>query len=457
VTSLRALQDLGRRRSRALAGAAFGRTGADQPRSRTAAGLSPVRPVSGRGTTGLAPVRPGGTSGFDRALSGGRRSGRRLGGLARRAVGRNSVLRHIDYVLLLAALGLSGLGAVLVWSAVGASGAGGGRSYLVREAIGIVLGLVCMFLVSMLGYRQLKLYAPVVYGISILGLLAVFSPLGKTVNGSRSWVKLPAGFELEPSEIAKLGVILMTAMILSELRRGDSRPRIRAVALASLCALVPIALVYKQPDLGVVIILLLIVAGMIALSGIRLWLLGSMTAAAVLAVLAVLKLNLLKGYQKARIEAFLHPSANPLTTGYQAHQARLAVGSGGMFGEGLFHGHLLAGSFITNPQTDFIFAVAGEQLGFIGAAVIVGLFAIVLLRALRIAQRADDQFGMLVAVGVAIWLAVQAFINIGMTVGLIPVTGVPLPFLSYGDSAMVIDFIAVGALQAVHRRRSMFN
>jgi rod shape determining protein RodA len=378
--------------------------------------------------------------------------------LLRRLAGRNSPLRHLDWVLLAAAVGLSLLGTLLVYSATEPQPGVDAKSYVIKQLVAIVLGLTLMVAVSMLGYRQLRLYAPVAYGLSILGLLAVLSPLGSTIQGGKEWLLLPAGFSVEPSEFAKLGIILMCAMILSELRSSRTRPGLRAVALAAAVVLVPTALVVAEPDLGETVLMLSLLAGLIALSGIRLRWLLAMAVVAAGGVAAVLKLHLLKSYQSGRLTSFLHPAADPTGTGYSAHQALIAVGSGGLYGQGLFHGTLINGVFLgPEQQSDFIFAAAGEQLGFIGTAVIIGLLAVVLLRALRIAQRADDQFGMLVASGVAIWFAVQAFINIGQTVGIAPVTGIPLPFLSAGGSAMLIDMIAVGALQAVHRRRSVFS
>jgi rod shape determining protein RodA len=216
-------------------------------------------------------------------------------------------------------------------------------------------------------------------------------------------------------------------------------------------------LVEREPDLGVVIIMLLLLAGLIALSGLRLRWLAGLGAAGAVTVLAVLNLHLLKAYQLRRLTSFVNPAADPQGTGYNAAQAKIAVGSGRMFGQGLFHGQLIGGNFVPEQHTDFIFAVAGEELGFVGCAVIIGLLAILLLRTLRIAARADDQFGMLMASGIAIWFAVQSFINIGMTIGIMPVTGLPLPFVSYGGSAMFADMIAIGALQAVHRHRTVFS
>jgi rod shape determining protein RodA len=380
--------------------------------------------------------------------------------LLRRAVARDSKLRHLDWVLLATVLSLSLLGTLLVWSATQplliASGADP-RTYLMKQLLNIAIGLVLMTTVSLLDYRQLRMYAPVLYGVSLLGLIAVLSPLGASVNGSKSWIAVPGGFQIEPSEFGKIAIILTTAMLLSQVRQTENRPRIRSVGLAIGIAAVPIALVVLEPDLGVAIIMLMVLIGLIALSGIRLrWLVG-MAVGGALTVLVVLNLHLLHAYQLSRLTSFLNPTADPQGSGYNAAQAKIAVGSGGVFGQGLFHGQLISGNFVPEQHTDFIFAVAGEELGFIGAAGIIALLAVLLLRALRIAARADDQFGMLVASAIVIWFAVQSFINIGMAVGIMPVTGLPLPFVSYGGSAMFADMIAMGILQAVHRHRSMFN
>ncbi len=165
-------------------------------------------------------------------------------------------------------------------------------------------------------------------------------------------------------------------------------------------------------------------------------------------------MHLLKPYQLHRLAAFLHPGADPAGAGYSAAQSKIAVGSGGLLGQGLFHGQLITGGFIPEQHTDFIFAAAGEELGFVGAVTIIVLLGIVIVRALLIAARADDLFGMLVATGIAIWFTAQAFINIGMTIGMVPVTGLPLPLVSYGGSAMLADMLAVGALQAIRQSQA---
>ncbi len=408
----------------------------------------------------LAPVRlDGGTSrrlGIGSGdVGGGGRS--RLSELLRRIFGARSPLRTLDWILIVAVLALSLIGTLLVWAATDTSGPSGSDPYLTKQLLNVAIGVALMAGVSMLDYRQLRLYSPIVLGLSCLGLLVVLTPLGSVVNGAKSWITLPGGFQIEPSEYAKLSVILVVATILGVLGPGETRPRPRALLKAVGLAFVPLVLVLAEPDLGVVMLLLAILVGLVALSGVRLRWLVALLATGALGITAAVKLHLLKAYQVSRLTSFLHPSADPRGTGYSAFQSKIAIGSGGLRGQGLFHGQLVAGGFVPEQHTDFIFAVAGEEIGFIGEMVIIALLAVVLLRAFRIAARADDQYGMLVASGVGIWFAVQSFINIGMTIGIMPVTGLPLPFVSYGGSAIFADMIAIGCLQAVYRRRTVFT
>ncbi len=410
---------------------------------------------------GLAPVRVAGGSrraGIGFGAGGGRRR-RRLSRLLRDVFGRGSPLRHLDWVLLAAVLALSVLGTVLVYAAtepmLKAQGANP-HQYLIKELLNVAIGLVLMTGVSFLDYSQIRMLSPAVMIISCLGLLYVL-PFGNVVNGAKSWIDLPAGFQIEPSEYAKLAIILISAMILGGVPSGETRPRIRAVALTAAITAVPLLLVVAEPDLGVTMLMVALLIGMISLSGIRLRWLAVMLVAGGAGLTAVLKMHLLKGYQSSRLTSFLNPNADPRGTGYSAHQAAIAIGSGGVQGQGLFHGQLIAGGFVPEQYTDFIFTVSGEELGFYGSLVLLALLGLLLFRTLRIAYRADDQFGTLVAAGIAIWFGVQSFINIGMTIGIMPVTGLPLPFISYGGSAMFADMIAIGILHTVHRHRTVFS
>jgi len=372
-------------------------------------------------------------------------------------VGRDAALRRVDWALLLAVLALCLIGTALVYSATHQEALDAGtdtqavaKRHLVNIGIGLLLGAAT----SLFDYRLLRAYAPVVYLLSVAGLVAVLSPLGATINGSHSWIVLPAGFSLQPSEIAKVALVVGLAMLLAEKRDAEDVPRHGDVVLALVLAAVPLALVMLQPDLGTTLVICALVLGVITVSGAPIrWVVGLLLAGLVAAVVAV-QVGLLEDYQIARFTSFVDPTADPKGAGYNVRQSQIAVGSGGVHGQGLLEGAQTQGQFVPEQQTDFIFTVAGEELGFVGAGGVVLLLGIVLWRAGRIAARADDLFGRLVATGVLCWFTFQAFENIGMTLGIMPVTGVPLPFLSYGGSSMFANLVAVGLLQNVHVRSS---
>jgi rod shape determining protein RodA len=398
---------------------------------------------------GLTTPRPGGFS------------GRRPRSLLARAFARNSPLRHMDWLLVVVVLGLSAIGTLLVWSATQPSLLAAGadpRTYLKKQLLNVVIGLVLMVGVSLVDTRQLRTWVPLFYGATVLGLLAVLTPIGSDINGAHAWISLPGGFQVEPSEFAKVALILGIAMIFSQARPGASGgPGVRSLLLALACAAPLIGLVIIEPALGVALVLVVVTVTMIVLSGLRLRVIAVLAGLVAVTITAAGGLHLLKSYQLTRFTSFLHPAADLAGAGYNAAQAKIAVGSGGMFGQGLFHGQLVAGNFVPSQQTDFIFTVAGEELGFTGTIVIVFLLGVVIVRALRIATRADDLFGLLVASGIAMWFAFQSFVNIGMTIGIMPITGLPLPFVSYGGSAIFADMIAIGLLQSVHRRHTVFE
>jgi rod shape determining protein RodA len=377
-------------------------------------------------------------------------------GRGARLLHRDGALRRIDWTLLLAVLGLCAIGGALVWSATRQAeidSGGDPNAFLEKHVLNVGIGLCLGTAASVFDYRMLRAYAPVIYLLSLAGLAAVLSPLGSTINGSHSWIVLPAGFSIQPSELAKVALVVGMAVLLSEKRDAEDTPRDLDVVLTLGFAAVPLALVMLQPDLGTALVVSATVLGVVAVSGAPLrWIVGLVSGAVLVAFVAV-QVGLLKDYQLDRFRAFYDPSADPKGAGYNVRQAQIAIGSGGFHGEGLFHGAQTQGQFVPAQQTDFIFTVAGEELGFVGAALIVALLGLVLWRAGRIAMRAEDLFGRLVATGVLCWFAFQAFENIGMTLGIMPVTGVPLPFVSYGGSSMFANMLAVGLLMNVHMRR----
>jgi rod shape determining protein RodA len=364
----------------------------------------------------------------------------------RRLGQRGGVLRRLDWPLFLAGLGLSLLGALLVWSATRRSMA---EALLEKHLVNLGVGLVLGAGVALFDYRRLRAYVPVLYLLSVAGLVAVLSPLGSTINGSHSWIVLPAGFSVQPSEFAKVALVVAMALLLSEKRDTEDTPRHVDVLLALVVAAVPLGLVMLQPDLGSALVLAALLVGVITVSGAPArWVAGLLLLGAVGIGLA-LTTDVLDTYQKDRLTAFADPTADPRGIGYQTRQVRIAIGNGGVEGAGLFEGAQTQGGFVPYQQTDFVFSVAGEELGFVGATALLLLEGLVLWRGLVVARRAEELFGRLVAVGVVCWFTFQVFENVGMNLGIMPVTGLPLPFVSYGGSSMFASWLAIGLLQNV--------
>jgi len=371
--------------------------------------------------------------------------------LTERALARRSLLRRVDWWLSAAALILALLGAVLVWSATQHDA---GASYLYKDILNIAIGLVLGVGATVVNHRLLRAYTPLVYVAACAGLVLVLL-IGSTINGAHSWIVLGGGFQLQPSELAKVALVAGMAFILGERQStvgSDPHdvPQGRDVGIVLMLAAVPMGLIMLQPDLGTLLVFAFVILGVLAISGVSWkWVAGLLLAGVLVAVLAV-SLHVLQPYQLARFTAFAHPGADAQGLGYNTQQARTAIGSGGFSGSGLFHGSQTNGGFVPEQQTDFVFTVAGEELGFLGSSLIVLLFGVILWRGFQIAANAKDLYGRLLATGVVSWFAFQTFVNIGMTLGLMPVTGLPLPFVSYGGSAMFANFLAIGLLLNVH-------
>ena len=362
----------------------------------------------------------------------------------------------LDWLLMLAVLGLVTLGSLLVWSATTHREdltAGDPTAYLKKQVVNALIGLVLMVVVLATDHRWLRIVAPLVYLASLGGLVLVLT-MGSTVNGSRSWLQL-GGMSIQPSEFAKLAVVIGMALWVAEradVRKGRPGGSMADVVGMLVIAGLPAALIMLQPDLGTMLVLSATVFGVLAVSGApRRWL-GLLAAGGVTAAAAAVAAGLLKQYQVDRFLAFTNPDLDPRGAGYNVEQARIAVGNGGLFGQGLFDGSQTRAGFVPEQHTDFVFTVAGEELGLVGAGVLIALLAVVIWRALLISSRTDDLFGRLAAAGIACWFGFQAFQNIGMCLGIMPVTGVPLPFVSYGGSSMFAGMLAIGLLQNIHLR-----
>jgi len=377
----------------------------------------------------------------------------------RPATRSHRLMRNIsgyDRWLALAAFGLLAFGTVLVYAATKswfASQHLDPQYYLKRHVINICIGLAMAYGITLIDYRLLRAYTPIVWGLGVLGLLAVLTPgVGSTVNGAKAWIALPGGFQIQPAELAKISIILGISMVLAERNGIGSDPSDKDVVKSLGVAAVPILLIMLQPDLGTTLIISAAIVIMIAVSGAPTrWVIGLLLIA-VLGGFVAVKAGVVSQYQIKRLQSFVDPSADPQQSGYQLRQARITIGSGGVLGRGLFHGPQTNGRFVPEQQTDFIFTVAGEETGFLGSGLMLLFFGLFFWRAFLIAQRTDDLFGRLVCVGVIAWFALQTFENIGMSMGLMPMTGVPLPFISYGGSSMFATLIGFGLLQNVHLR-----
>ncbi len=364
----------------------------------------------------------------------------------------------VDVVLATASVLVGCVGVVMVYTATRGTLLSQGLDphyYLKRQALFVILGVVGMVAVSLIDYRRYESVAMAIYVLVVLSLLGVFV-VGSHALGSQRWYSL-GPLQLQPSEFAVLGLILAVATYCS--RRSEEGLAWRDVVRVLLLAALPIALVLAQPDLGTAIIMTVVLLVMLAVAGLPARILVILTVAAVLVVVAALESGLLHHYQIARLTSFLnqdspHQSAAEKTAIYNLQQSKNAIGSGGLFGTGLLHGAATNGGYVPEQQTDFIFTAVGEQLGFVGATAVLVLLGLISFRILRAAQLARDAFGRLLCAGIFTFLAFSVFQNAGMTMGIMPITGIPLPFLSYGGTAVLCFFLAVGVTLNVYARRS---
>jgi rod shape determining protein RodA len=358
-----------------------------------------------------------------------------------------------DLFLVLAYLALAGIGIVMVHTAsaprlelLGADPA----SLMRRQAVFAVLGVGVFVFASLLGGRTQRTLAPWVFAGSVVSLLLVLTPIGEVVKGAQRWVQI-GPFQLQPSEFSKVALILALAALLA---RSDDRLRWDAVARGVLLAALPAVLIFRQPDLGTMLVLGFITVAMLFVAGTTWRQLGFLTVAGVLGAVGLFQAGALREYQITRLVAFLDPAADTAAAQYNQVQSEIAIGSGGFFGKGLFEGTQTNLSFVPEQATDFIFTAVGEQLGFIGGAIVLALYAIVVWRVLVAAGVGRDRFSQLVSAGVAALVMFHVFVNIGMTIGLMPVTGLPLPFLSAGGSAFFAMSFALGIAHSAWMRRS---
>lgn len=358
------------------------------------------------------------------------------------------LIQNFDWGLLCLTGALIVIGLLTLYSAVMANPLHPQKGLFIRQMIWFGVGLALLMVVLCINYKQFERYAFVLYGISII-LLVMVLVWGKHVAGAQRWLAI-GGFTIQPSELAKITVIITMARYYA--RRITHIGLLIREMPAPVCLVgLPFILVAIQPDLGTAVLLGLIAASITLFVKIEKRLLLLMVTAGIGAIPMVW--HFLKDYQKLRILTLLNPDKDPLGAGYHIIQSKIAIGSGMFAGKGYLHGTQNALSFLPEQHTDFIFSVLAEEWGFLGSVILLGLFAMLILWALNIAYSNRDPFGTLLAVGIAIFLFWEVIINIGMVMGLMPVVGIPLPFISYGGSSVVTIMICIGLLINVRMRR----
>lgn len=353
--------------------------------------------------------------------------------------------RHLDVSLVGATIAIACLGTLMVYSATRSTQ---GTTFLAKQGMFLCVGIGVLIVSSVIDYRRVRDMAPVLYA-GCVGMLAAVLVLGDEVNGSQSWFDLGA-FQLQPAEMTKLAVIVLLAAVCERnANRIDGWPTIVVLGLTAL----PMGLILLQPDVGSALVFVAVVLGILVVAGTSPRTLTALLLVGVVGILAVFELDLIEDYQKDRLTDFASPGGNVSDSGYTIEQSKTAIGAGGLTGAGLFQGTQTKLKYVPEQQTDFIFTALGEELGFIGCATLLLLYAVLVWRIWRAAQVAKDTLGTLVCVGVLAMLLFQIFENVGMTMGIMPITGIPLPFMSYGGSSTLTMFAAIGLVTNVHMRR----
>ena len=357
---------------------------------------------------------------------------------------------RFDIVLVGTSVLLAIIGVVMIYSATRAKLAladDDPRYYLKRQLTFMLIGVVAMVVLALFDYRRFEQISTILYVGTLLALVGVYF-VGKSALGAQRWYPL-GPLQVQPSEFATLTVIIAIATYCARRPDGlDFRDLVRLVLLAG----VPILLIIKQPDLGTGIVMSIILVVMLSVAGMPGRYLMLLIVGAVVVVLLALQANLLQKYQIERLTSFISPNDAGSTASYNVQQAKDAIGSGGLFGKGLFKGAETNLSYVPSQQTDFIFSAVGEQVGFAGSSILLFLYGVVAWRVLRTAQLARDNYGRLICSGVFALLIFSVFENVGMNLGIMPVAGIPLPFLSYGGTAVIVFFAAIGLTVSVHNR-----
>jgi rod shape determining protein RodA len=358
-----------------------------------------------------------------------------------------------DLALVTSYIALSILGLLMVYTASAPRLEEAGLSPtrdLERQGAFVVAGFIAFAIMSAIDTRYLRRWVPAIYLGTIVALLIVLTPLGRTVQGAQRWIQL-GPLQFQPAELAKVAVILALAAVLA----AAARPiRWDSAARAVVIVAIPAVLIFLQPDLGTMLAFGVIAMVMLFVAGASLRQMIALVILVTVAAVGLFQVGAIKTYQVTRLTAFLDAGSSDISAQYNLQQSEIAIGTGGMLGKGLFNGTQTNLRFVPEQSSDFIFTAVGEQLGFVGAMVVLGLFAILLWRVLVASLNARDRFGQLLAIGAAALITFHVFVNVGMTVGVMPITGLPLPFMSAGGTAFVAMSIALGMAHSVWLRRS---
>jgi rod shape determining protein RodA len=324
---------------------------------------------------------------------------------------------------------------------------------VLRQAAFMGVGIIGFAVASLVSERNWRMLSPFAFAGAVLLLLAVLSPIGTAPTGAQRWIPL-GFFNLQPSELAKPAVILALAVLLSP--PDDALAGVRWSRIGKVLALVavPSALIFVQPDLGTMLVFGFVSVVMLYVAGTSARQIGLLAVLAVIALIVAFELNILEEYQLNRLTGFLNSGEQTLTLNYNQNQSQIAIAAGGLFGRGLFEGSQTNLAFVPAQTTDFIFTAVGEQLGFVGGVFVLGLFSLLMWRLFMIGLAARDRFGRLIAIGSAAMIGFHVFVNVGMAVGLLPVTGLPLPMMSYGGSFYVAMALTLGMVHSVWLRRT---
>ena len=363
--------------------------------------------------------------------------------------GKIKIVRHVDFLIPILALTLSGIGLLMIYSAT--------RKpfdlidtneilHVQKQAIFLLIGVLGMFAVAAIGHKRLQRLAPLIY-LVVIGLLFSVLFLGVEKKGTKGWFEFGI-YQFQPSEYCKIGIVVVLAFLLS----GSETISRGRLLLTLVAAGLPIVAILAQPDLGTILVYGAITAGMVVAAGIKGRYLFILFLLLLTGVVAVFESETLEDYQVARLLVFVNDDEST-SASYNLEQAQIAIGNGGITGSGLFEGTQNKSDLVPEQQTDFIFTVIAEETGFLGSVFVLGLIGLLLFRIWRIGRLAEDNFGLLISVGVFCMILFQTFQSVGMSTGIMPITGIPLPLISYGGSSIVSTFLGLGLVESVHMRR----